>query len=379
MRRGFFFLFLMVVTCAGLGQTRRPNPAEVIVSAEQEEFLRQSRDAVLQGDMDEALRLATRAVMADQTNFVGYHFRGELNDRLRRFDAAVLDFGMGYQYAPHRLDLLRMRARAQFKAGRLQDAISDWKLFVERQQDASQAPYLFTLGIAQAIVGDNEAARKQFEWYDVVQSNDAEAAAWHFLAVARHSGLGAARERMLEVSEEEKRIPMMQVYSMFKGELRPGRVLAAARSGEPAERELARAMFYADLYLGIFYEATGEPGLARLYLRRAEEAKEFGDMTLDYMREVARVFGDEMERREAVAMEAEMASSPEHAAVMKWRKRSIAAGIGVLLWLGIRLYPWVRQWQPQRGRRRNELVEDSTEDRLEREPELVTSGEEGST
>ena len=370
---------LILVGLVSLGQSRRQNPQEVVISAEQEEFLKRAQDALLHDDTDEALKFASRAVLADQTNFVGYKFRGELNARLRKFDAAVLDFTMAYQHAPQRTELLRLRARTHFKAGRLKDAIADWEMFTKRQPDVSQDPYLFTLGIAYAIAGRDEDARKRFEWYDVVQSNDVEAAAWHYLAVARHSGEVAAQGKLLEISEDE-RIPMMQVYEMLKGNLRPGRVLAAARAGEPAPAELARSMFYANLYIGVFFEASGQPGLAGIYLRRAATGEPFGDFTMDYMREVARVFDDELNQREVAQMAAELAASPEQQAMLLWQRRSIAVGIGLFIWLGIRLYPRLQQLRPRKlDRRRAEPEAETTIEESETEPELVAAGEEDST
>jgi lipoprotein NlpI len=274
--------------------------------------------------------------------------------------------------------LLRLRARTQFKAGRLHDAIADWEMFTKRQPDVSQDPYLFTLGIAYAIAGRDEDARKRFEWYDVVQGNDAEAAAWHFLAVARHSGVAAARERLLEITED-KRIPLMQVYAMLRGELRPGRVLAAARAGEPTPREQERSMFYAHLYLGVFFEATCKPGLARVYLRRAAAGEAIGDVTMDYMREVARVFADELDHREETEMAAELAASPEQRAASLWQRRAVAVGIGIFIWMGIRLYPWLSTLRPKRPSRRRvaPALEHIAEPQAE--PELLVVGEEDST
>ena len=369
---------LIVVALLSLGQSRRQNSQEVIVSAEQEEFLKRAQDAILRGETEEALKFASRAVLADQTNFVGYKFRGELNAQLRKFDAAVMDFTMAYRHAPHRLELLRLRARTQFKAGRLHDAIADWEMFTKRQPDVSQDPYLFTLGIAYAIAGRDEDARKRFEWYDVVQGNDAEAAAWHFLAVARHSGVAAARERLLEITED-KRIPLMQVYAMLRGELRPGRVLAAARAGEPTPREQERSMFYAHLYLGVFFEATGKPGLARVYLRRAAAGEAIGDVTMDYMREVARVFADELDHREETEMAAELAASPEQRAANLWQRRAVSVGLGIFIWMGIRLYPWLSTLRPKRPSRRRvaPALEHIAEPQAE--PELLVVGEEDST
>ena len=140
-------------------------------------------------------------------------------------------------------------------------------------------------------------------------------------------------------------------------------------------------MFYANLYIGVYLEASGQPNLARIYLRRAAAGEVFGDFTLDYMREVARVFAEELGKREVAEMAAELAVSPEQQAMLLWQRRSIAAGIGLFIWLGIRLYPRLQQLQPHRPvrRRRKEPMEETANEEPETEPELVAAGEEGST
>jgi len=63
---------LILVGLVGMGQSRRQNSQELVISAEQEEFLKRAQDALSRNETDEALKFATRAVLADQTNFVGY-------------------------------------------------------------------------------------------------------------------------------------------------------------------------------------------------------------------------------------------------------------------------------------------------------------------
>mgnify|MGYP004382622169 CR=1 FL=1 len=141
-------------------------------------------------------------------------------------------------------------------------------------------------------------------------------------------------------------------------------------------------MFYANLYIGVYFEASGQSNLARIYLRRAASGEAFGDFTLDYMREVARVFADELGKREVVEMASELAATSEQQAMLLWQRRSIAVGIGLIIWLGIRLYPRLQQLKPRRQvRERTEdlIAEETSIEEPESKPELVVAGEEGST
>jgi hypothetical protein len=70
---------------------------------------------------------------------------------------------------------------------------------------------------------------------------------------------------------------------MFAGKVEPEAVLKAART-EASPEHLNQQQFYANLYVGLFYEITGHPDLARSHLRIAESHR------IDhYMWEVARV------------------------------------------------------------------------------------------
>src|SRR5438105_1745593 len=84
--------------------------------------------------------------------------------------------------------------------------------------------------------------------------DDVENAAWHFLCVARLSGLAKARASLLPITNDS-RVPMMQIYALFAGKAKPDDVLAAAKAGTPTAAQLRRQLFYANLYLGLYYEA----------------------------------------------------------------------------------------------------------------------------
>ena len=82
------------------------------MSAEQEEFLRRSQESFRLGENEDALKWATRAIAADQTNYVGFAYRAQLNDTLRRFDAAVADYTKAHTFNPRNIHLVRRAAPA---------------------------------------------------------------------------------------------------------------------------------------------------------------------------------------------------------------------------------------------------------------------------
>ena len=47
---------------------------------------------------------------------------------------------------------------------------------------------------------------------------------------------------------------MMRIYSLFRGQAKPDDVLDAVRQGDPKEEELNQRLFYARLYLGLYFE-----------------------------------------------------------------------------------------------------------------------------
>ena len=63
----------------------------------------------------------------------------------------------------------------------------------------------------------------------------------------------------------------MEVYALFRGTAKPEDVLAAARAGKLDKAELNVRLFYAHLYLGLYFEAVGDAKLAREHIARAAD------------------------------------------------------------------------------------------------------------
>ena len=176
------------------------------------------------------------------------------------------------------------RAVADFQNGRIAEAVAG---FDETARLApTQAPQLWQRGIALYYAGRFKDCRAQFESHRTVNPDDVENAAWHFACVARAESPEKARAALLPVGPDPRK-PMREVYQMFRGALSPEGVLTAAGS-EPG------AQFYAHLYVGMYFEASGDAVRAREHITIAAEDR-FARVG-GYMHGVAKVHRDLLRR-----------------------------------------------------------------------------------
>ena len=169
------------------------------------------------------------------------------------------------------------RAVADFERGRITESVTAFDELVKVAPAIE--PQLWQRGIALYYAGRYSDCRRQFELHRTVNPDDVENAAWHFLCVARAESPERARAALLPVGPDS-RVPMRQVYEMFRGKLDPAQVLAAGGSRPDGQ-------FYANLYLGLYYEAVGDARRAREHITVAAQdrfANEGG-----YMHMVARM------------------------------------------------------------------------------------------
>src|SRR5262245_8079874 len=139
------------------------------------------------------------------------------------------------------------RAVADFESGRFAQAAAGFDSVAKALPD--RAPYLWQRGIALYYAGRYDDCRRQFESHRAVNPDDVENAAWHFLCVARAESPAKARASLLPVGPDA-RVPMREVYRMFRGTLTPEQVLSAAGATPDGQ-------FFAHLYLGLYFEALG--------------------------------------------------------------------------------------------------------------------------
>jgi lipoprotein NlpI len=144
--------------------------------------------------------------------------------------------------------------------------------------DPRWAPRLWQRGISDYYAGEFKQGRQQFELHKRVNPHDVENATWHFICVARLEGVEAARKSLMVIDvSRDTRVPMRQIYRFYGGRGSQKEILDAAHS----ELEL----MYAHLYLGLYYEASGDEQAARKQMLKAAAAK----LTNHYMHDVAKI------------------------------------------------------------------------------------------
>lgn len=214
------------------------------------ELLDQAAAALSAGKLDDALALASRAIEKEANNAEASQLRGIVHFKLGKVDASIRDFDRYIELRPER-------------------KVSHWQR-----------------GISYYYAGRYDDGRKQFEGYQDFDSNDVENAVWRFMCMAKKDGMETARKTILKIGDD-RRVPMRQVYDLYKGELKPDDVLAAARADNPSKDQLNSRLFYAHLYVGIYHDLAGDRKKALEQMELAVEHR-IGH----YMWDVARVHRD---------------------------------------------------------------------------------------
>jgi lipoprotein NlpI len=169
------------------------------------------------------------------------------------------------------------RAVAEFERGQFAQSAASFDQLAKLIPD--EAAHLWQRGIALYYGGRYTDCRRQFESHRTVNPDDVENAAWHFLCVAREQTPERARAALLPVGPDS-RVPMREVYQMFRGAVAPQDVLKAAGSS-------SSGLFYAHLYIGLYSEAIGRKDDALEHIKAAADER-YAAMG-GYMHMVARV------------------------------------------------------------------------------------------
>jgi lipoprotein NlpI len=275
MRRILWLVVLAVPALSGLVPSSRG--AETV-----DDLLRSAAAALERGKPEEALKLAGKAAEAAPKDARPRRLHGLAHAALRHHAEAVADFDRAIALAPKDAETYDHRGSEHFKLGHVAESLKDFDRFLELRPEARAAHW--KRGISCYYAGRFDEGRKQFEAGQEVYRDDVENAAWHFLCVARLSGIDKARASLLKIGHD-RRVPLMEVYALYAGRAKPDEVLAAARAGKPAAAELNERLFYAYLYLGLYDDVAGERKQALEHLTRAVE-----DHRIDhYMGDVARL------------------------------------------------------------------------------------------
>ena len=186
------------------------------------------------------------------------------------------------------------RGRERFRLGQLEKSVADFDKYVALAPNAESRQW--ERGIAYYYVGKFKQGAAQFELYQTYHDNDVENSVWRYLCMVPTTGIEKARSVMLPI-KDDRRNPMMQVYNLYRGRLKPADVLAETRRGDPPADVQAGRQFYAHLYLGLYYEVAGDAKNARKYidLAASPDLKNNGRINR-YMWDVARIHQQKLDR-----------------------------------------------------------------------------------
>lgn len=273
------YLRLALIGCVGLLLGTSSFAAADGAAAD---WLGQARAAFEQGRREQALSLVQKAIEADPNNQDAHYFSARLHERLQQHERAIEDYNQLLRLKPGAANIYLLRGSEYFRLGKIKESVADFDKEIELEP--ARAPQHWQRGISYYYAGRFEDGRKQFDLHQTVNSSDVENAVWHFLCVARSASVAKARTALIPI-QGDRRVPMMQVYALFAGKGTVDAVLAAATVGEPPPAELRQRLFYAHLYLGLYFEALGETKRAAEHIDRAA-----GEFAVDhYMGDVARV------------------------------------------------------------------------------------------
>ena len=227
-----------------------------------------------------ALKICDQVVTENPSNAQPFVLRARLKERAGQFDAAISDLTQALKLEPQASPYWQGRGEINFKAGHFKESVADFDRVLELVP--TQAPYHWQRGISLYYAGRFADGRKQFESHRTVNPNDVENSAWHFLCAAREGSVTNARASMIAVGTDG-RIPMSEIDALYRG---PGTVQAVLTAARQAGGARAReALFYAHLYLGLYFEVLGETSKAREHILMAAS-----DATAThYMGDVARI------------------------------------------------------------------------------------------
>jgi lipoprotein NlpI len=197
--------------------------------------------------------------------------------------------------APAEPDAYYLRGREHFRLSKLAESIRDFDRYVQLRPEHKSRQW--ERGIALYYAGRYEEGAAQFELYQTFSNTDVENSVWRFLCMVPTDGLERAREVMLSI-RNDPRVPMMQIFDLYRGRLKPEGLLAAVEEGDPPPRELAKRRFYAFLYLGLYFEVAGDAESAAKYVNLAADKRYRSAPGINrYMWDVARIHSERLPQR----------------------------------------------------------------------------------
>lgn len=188
-------------------------------------------------------------------------FINSLENQLQRWNETIIK-------QPNNPNVYIRRGMVYFQLGKIQESITDFD--TAEKLDSRLTPYLWQRGLSYYYAERFAEGAKQFEIDLTVNAQDVEETVWRYLCIARLSGVQIARDSLLSVKNDPRKI-MGYVYDLFAGNCTTDDVLNVGKS------EGLKSSFYSHLYLGLYYESEGNEELAKEYIVKAADKFKIDD------------------------------------------------------------------------------------------------------
>ena len=169
---------------------------------------------------------------------------------------------------PNNVNAYVHRGMVYFKLGKIAESIQDFDH--AEKLDFQITPYLWQRGLSYYYAERFAEGAKQFEIDLTVNAQDVEETVWRYLCIARLSGVTEARNSLLPVKNDPRKI-MKSIYDLFAGSCTIDDVLNVGKLGG------LKGKFYSHLYLGLYYEAENNLELAQEYIVKAADEYKIDD------------------------------------------------------------------------------------------------------
>ena len=232
------------------------------------------------GKSKEAIADFTRAIelKPEATTFL---HRGREHSEANEPAKALADFDRALELDPKARGVYRLRGRELFKAGRVEKSIADFDRFAELEPEHEKD--LWERGLSRYYAGQFREAQKSFEDYHKVGADDTENDLWRMLSQVEVDGLAEA-QKVLKTLHARRGGIFPPMYDLYTGKIKPDEAFSRAIDGAANDNERKTQMFYAHLYVGMWFVATRDKPKAIEHLEKAVALR-----STDYMWYVARV------------------------------------------------------------------------------------------
>ena len=167
---------------------------------------------------------------------------------------------------PNSMNALMLIGEASFMKGDVEQSIQSFDRLIEFNPQLE--PRLWQRGLALYYANRFQDGKQQFETHQTYNRQDVENAVWHLLCYSKIVGLEKAREEFIPITQDS-RVPMKQIHQLFGGSGSVDEVFQAATSTPALGRSKAFQIYYAHLYVGLYYDMVGDREKSIAEMRQA--------------------------------------------------------------------------------------------------------------